>query len=154
LQEDEIAPTIFNVFSFSELGITGEGQLSGTKSAARMVVINLVLRITARSNRVQSMIQALRSLMLPIQLDRGCGGCRLYADIDNPNALLYTEEWATQKDLEREIRSDRFTRLLSVMESSPTSPVLEFLIIPRTRGLEYIAEVRDSSMGPETGFES
>ena len=108
------------------------------------VVIHLVLRITANPNRVQPMIQALRSLMLPIQLDRGCMGCHLYADTDNRNSLFYLEEWATQKDLEREIRSDRFIRLLSIMESSPTAPVLKFLFIPQTRGLDYIAEVRTS----------
>jgi hypothetical protein len=94
------------------------------------------------------MIQALRSLMLPIQLDRGCGGCHLYIDVSESNSLFYVEEWATQKDLEREMRSDRITRLLSIMESSPTPPVLEFRFVSHTRGLEYIAEVRSARMAP------
>jgi quinol monooxygenase YgiN len=105
-------------------------------------VIHLVLKIIADPKRVKPMIQALNSLMLPIQLDRGCGGCYLCADVGEPNSLLYVEEWATQRDLEREMRSDRFTRLLSVMESSPKPPVLEFQFVSQTRGLEYIAEVR------------
>ena len=88
------------------------------------------------------MVHALHSLMLPVQLDRGCLGCRLYSDVDESKSLLYVEEWATQKDLDREIRSDRFTRLLSVMESSPAPPALEFWFVSRIRGLEYIAEVR------------
>ena len=91
------------------------------------------------------MIQALNSLMLPIQLDRGCLGCHLYKDAGESNSLFYVEEWATQKDLEREIRSDRFTRLLSVMESSPKPPVLEFWFTWQTLGLEYIAKVRTGS---------
>ena len=90
------------------------------------------------------MIQALRSLLLPIQLDRGCGGCYLHVDSGESNSLLYIEEWATRKDLEREMRSDRFTRLLSVMEGSPKPPVLEFWLISETLGLEYIAEVRSA----------
>jgi quinol monooxygenase YgiN len=111
-------------------------------------VIHLVLKIIANAKGVQSMTHALRSLMLPIQLDRGCGGCHLYGDAGEPNSLLYVEKWATQKDLEREIRSDRFTRLLSLMESSPTPPVLEFWFISQTRGLEYIAEIRNRSKTP------
>ncbi len=90
------------------------------------------------------MIQALRSLLLPIQRDRGCGGCYLYEDTGESNSFLYVEKWATQWDLEREIRSDRFTRLLSIMESAPTHPVLEFWFVPQTRGLDYIAEIRTS----------
>jgi hypothetical protein len=94
------------------------------------------------------MIQALRSLMLPIQLDRGCGGCHLYADVGESNSLLYVEEWATRKDLEREMRSYRLNRLLSVMESSPVPPVLEFRFVSQSRGLEYFAEVRNGSTVP------
>ena len=119
-------------------------QSPGTESADRKSVILLVLKIAAKSNRVQPMIQALRSVMLPIQLDRGCGGCHLYEDTGEPNSFFYVEKWATQRDLEREIRSDRFTRLLSIMESSPTPPVLEFWFVPQTRGLDYIAEIRTS----------
>jgi quinol monooxygenase YgiN len=96
------------------------------------------------------MIQALHSLMLPIQLDRGCRGCHLYADTVDSISLIYVEEWATQKDLEREIRSDRFTRLLSVMESSPEPPVLEFWFNWQIRGLEYIAKVRTGPALPES----
>ena len=94
------------------------------------------------------MIQALRSLMLPIQLDRGCGGCHLYADVGESNSLLYVEKWATRKDLEREMRSCRLNRLMSVMESSPVPPVLEFRFVSQSRGLEYFAEVRDGSTVP------
>jgi hypothetical protein len=52
------------------------------------------------------------------------------------------EEWATVADLEREIRSPRFIRLLSAMEDAPNPPSLEFRFIPQTRGLDYIEEVR------------
>jgi hypothetical protein len=97
------------------------------------------------------MIQALRSLMVPAQLDRGCGGCWLYVDAMDPRCFCYVEEWATPTDLEREIRSARFTRLLSVMEDAPKPPNLEFRFISKTRGLDYIEEVRPvSESGPIT----
>jgi len=113
-------------------------------------VIHLVLRIIADPKAAQPMIQALNSLMLPIQLDRGCQGCHLYADAGESNSFFYVEEWASQKDLEREIRSDRFTRLLSVMESSPQPPVLEFWFSWQARRLEYVAKVRTAPPVPES----
>jgi quinol monooxygenase YgiN len=112
------------------------------------IVIQVALKIIADSKGVQPMMQALRSLMPPIQLDRGCRGCYLYVEVGEPNSLLYVEEWDTQKDLEREMRTARFTRMLSVMESSPTPPVLEFQFVSQTRGLEYIAEVQSARTPP------
>jgi quinol monooxygenase YgiN len=112
---------------------------------AVIAVIHLVLNIIANEKGTQSMIHALRSLMLPIQLDRGCGGCHLYIDQGASNSLVYIEKWATQRDLDREIQSDRFTRLLSIMESSPAPPVLEFWFVSKVWGLEYIAEIRNRS---------
>jgi len=105
-------------------------------------VVQLQLRITSGPGRVQQTIEALRSLMVPAQLDRGCSGCWLYVDDMDPRCLCYVEEWTTSSDLEREMGSTRFTRLLSVMEEAPKAPSLEFRFISRTRGLEYVKEVR------------
>jgi quinol monooxygenase YgiN len=118
------------------------------KSAIHRIMIHLVLRIMADPKGAKLMIQALRSLMLPIQLGRGCGGCHLYVDVGESNSFFYVEEWATQKDLEREMQSDRFTRLLSIMESSPAPPMLEFRFVSQIRGLDYIAEVRSARTAP------
>ncbi len=104
-------------------------------------MVQLFLRINTSAKDVQSIIYALRSLMLPVQLDRGCAGCHLYVDADDPYLLSYVENWETAEDLNREIRSNRFTRLLSVMESAPEPPVLEFRFLSHTRGLDYVEEV-------------
>ena len=112
-------------------------------------MIQLELRIVSDPNGVERMSQALYSLMPPVQLDRGCEGSRLYADPGESNSFFYVEEWASQEDLEREMRSERFRRLLSVMESSPVPPVLEFRFVTRTRGLDYVAEVLPIQAEPE-----
>jgi hypothetical protein len=93
-------------------------------------------------SRTQQTIQALRLLMVPAQLDRGCSGCWLYVDALDSRCLCYVEEWSTPADLEREIRSARFTRLLSVMEDAPKPPSMEFRFISQTRGLDYLEQVR------------
>lgn len=106
------------------------------------IVVQLQLRIISAAGRIQQTIQALRSLMVPAQLDRGCSGCWLYVDNMNSRCLCYVEEWASPADLEREICSARFTLLLSVMEAAPKAPSLEFRFISQTRGLDYVKEIR------------
>ncbi len=110
-----------------------------------VAMVQLLLRIRTLPGNEQAITDALRSLMVPVQLNRGCAGCHLYVDADDLQSLCYVEDWATVEDLDREIRSDRFTRMLSVMENAPELPVLEFRFLSHTRDLDYIKEVREVS---------
>ena len=40
------------------------------------------------------------------------------------------------------LATERFSRLLALMETAAEPPVLEFRFVERTRGLDYVAEVR------------
>ena len=91
------------------------------------------------------MLQALRSVMLPAQFEAGSMGCQLYAEAGEADSLCYVEDWATQEDLEREIRSTRFGRLLSVMETAAGSPGVEIRQVSDTLGWEYIRRLRGYS---------
>jgi hypothetical protein len=88
------------------------------------------------------MLQALRSLMLPAQFEAGFLGCQLYAEAGEADSLCYLEQWVTQCDLEREIRSIRFGRLLAVMETAAGLPTLEVRHVSETRSWDYIQEIR------------
>ena len=70
-----------------------------------------------------ALIQAMRSLMLPLQAAQGFMSCYLYQEADDGNTLCYIEEWQTHEDLDRQIRS-HFTHLLALMELSAAQPKL------------------------------
>ena len=57
--------------------------------------------------------------------------------------MRYVEEWTTEDAMRRPVRSQRFTRLLEVLESAPLPPRVEFDFVAETRGLDYVAEVRN-----------
>jgi hypothetical protein len=59
----------------------------------------------------------------------------------------YYEEWATEADLRRRVRSERFTSLLAVIEASQEPPEIRFDFLESTRGLDYVSEVRQAQ-GP------
>ena len=69
--------------------------------------------------------------------------------MDEANTFWYVEEWQDAGDLERELRSDRFSQLLALMETSAQPPALEFRVVTETRGLEYVAAVRETTGAKE-----
>lgn len=105
-------------------------------------MVQVVLQMTARPHRTVEMIQALRSLMLPLRAASGFISCRLYVDADTPDALCYIEEWKTTEDLDRQIRSNHCTRLLALMEEAAEKPDLRLNWISEIKGLEYLETVR------------
>jgi quinol monooxygenase YgiN len=90
----------------------------------------------------RSMTDALHELMLAARANRGCLGCCLSTDVGTQVDVRYTEEWTDETVLRRELRSDRFARLASLLESSTRPPVVEFVLPDGTRGLDYAEEVR------------
>lgn len=78
--------------------------------------------------------------------EKGFIACQLYLEDDNESTICYEERWKTREDLEEQVRSTRFTRLLDLMESARERPSLEFHFVFETRGLEYVAAVRDGGV--------
>ena len=56
--------------------------------------------------------------------------------------MRYLEDWETEADIRRRVRSPRFTSLLAVMESTLEQPQVQFDFISSTRGIDYVAEIR------------
>ena len=104
--------------------------------------MQLLLRITAVPGHTDALLQALRSVMRSVHVDAGCAEAHLLADVDDRNVLWYWEDWSGLDAFERHLRSERFARLLSVIETSSTLPLLECRLVTETRGLDYLARVR------------
>ena len=105
-------------------------------------MVQVVLRMVAHPRRTAEMIRTLRSLMLPLQAAPGFVSCRLYLEADCPEALCYVEEWRTPEDLDQQIRSIHYTRLLALMEAAAEPPNLQVNWVTEVKGLEYLETVR------------
>ena len=89
-------------------------------------MIQMSLSICSHSLGASELIEALRSVMRPAQLDRGCASARLYSEIGNPRCFNYVEEWESQEELLCNLRSGRFSRLIAIMEIAAEPPALRF----------------------------
>jgi quinol monooxygenase YgiN len=105
-------------------------------------MVHVALTLVARPRRVIEMLSALQSLMLPLRAAQGFVDCRLFRAVDDGNTIRYIEEWATPEDLDRQIRSSHYTRLLSIMEEAAEQPEFRMSWVEAVKGLEYLESVR------------
>ena len=108
------------------------------------VVIRLTLSIVAAQGESWRLIDALRSLMVPTRREQGCLSCQLVlsSESSDPARISYSEDWSSEEALREQVRSERFSRLLELMECASETPQLQFQLPGGVRGLDYVEEVR------------
>ena len=105
-------------------------------------MFQLNLRMTVRPHHAVEAVQALRSITIAAQVERGFVASRIFQEVGNPDALCLEQDWSSEQALKSHIRSSCFTELLMLMETAPEAPVLEVRSVPEVRGLEYVEAVR------------
>ena len=109
-----------------------------------MAMVRLTIALSETPSRsAPELLDALRFLAVGTRVEPGCLACSAWIDSDVVN---YVEDWASEADMRRRVRSDRFTSLLAIVESA-RDPRVRFDFVTVTRGLDYIAEVRDEVVG-------
>jgi quinol monooxygenase YgiN len=102
----------------------------------------LNLRMRVRPDQAYGAVQALRSITIAAQVERGFIASRIYQEAGNPERICLEEDWSSELELKSHIRSSCFTDLLMLMETAPEAPVLEVRSVREVRGLEYVEAVR------------
>lgn len=106
-------------------------------------VVRLAVALAAPATGTNQVVHALRLLASPTRIEPGCLECRVWIEDGEESTVRYVEEWATEDAMRLRVRSERFTRLLEVLESAPSPPWIQFDFVRETRGLDYVAEVRN-----------
>jgi quinol monooxygenase YgiN len=92
----------------------------------------------------RALASVLHQMMVAARAHPGCVGCSVSTNAGRQVGVHYEEEWVDEDLLRREVRSDRFSTLAALMESTTTMPAVEFFVGGGRRGLDYVAEVRAS----------
>lgn len=82
--------------------------------------------------------------MPSIRGEAGSLGCSLSIDVREKAVIHYIEEWRSEDDLTRNLRSDKFAALAELMERASEYPSIEFVLPGSTRGVEYVEQIRGS----------
>jgi len=103
--------------------------------------ILVTLKMIVQPERRSDLLETVRGMLEPARVERGCLSYRLYEDVENRNAFVLLEEWATQEDLERHISKDNQRRLLALMDLLSDQPELRFNTVSHTAGMDLIENV-------------
>ena len=106
------------------------------------IMVQAMLTMVAHPRRTAELIQALQSLMVLLRASPGFISCRFCQQADDANTICYAEEWHTSEDLDRQIRSSHYTRLLAIMEQAAEPPELRLNWVTDVKRLEYLESVR------------
>ena len=109
-------------------------------------MIFVTLKMIVRPERRGAFIETMRGMLEPTRVERGCLSYHLYEDVENKNALVLLEEWATQEDLEKHISKDK-QWLLALMDLLSEQPELRFNTVLHTSGMELVEDVLSKTQG-------
>ena len=104
-------------------------------------MIQATLKMIVRPERRGDLLATFRGMLEPARVERGCLSYRLYEDVENRNAFILLEEWATQEDLERHISKDNQRHLLTLMDLLSEQPDLRYNTVSHTAGMDLIEDV-------------
>jgi len=94
-------------------------------------------------------VTALHALMVAAKGEPGYLSSNLTTEMDGSFELLYVEEWASERDLKRQLLSNRFAKLAELMERATRQPKIEFSLQSGVRGLDYAEEVQREKGGTD-----
>ena len=103
-------------------------------------MIQLLIRMAAPFGHAVELVDALWTVTRPAQQARGCRFVQVYRWTNDDLRIDYVEEWDDAEALSAHFGSERFTRLLELLESAAEPPLVEFRVVSETHGLEYIAQ--------------
>jgi len=106
------------------------------------MMILFVLHLTLPLEKRIDAINTIKSIIEPTMVLPGCQSCKLYYDVENDDLMVLLEEWHSQEDLERHIRSDDFRNILAAMDLGSEPPIPEFHTVSSTAGMELIEKIR------------
>ena len=104
-------------------------------------MILATLKMIVHPEKRRDLLETMRGMLEPARVERGCLSYHLYEDVEDRNAFVLIEEWATQEDLESHIRTDHQRRLLALMDLLSEQPEVRFNTVSHTSGMNLIENV-------------
>ena len=88
------------------------------------------------------MMQTLLSMIEPVRKEKGCLNYDVFYGIDGQTVFNLIEEWETREDLDRHIRSDRFSVLLGTKSLLAKPLEMKIHTVSHSEGAEAVNVLR------------
>jgi len=87
-------------------------------------------------------MQTLVSMVEPAGKEKGCLSYDVLCDLEDPHAFSLIEEWETREDLDRHIRSERFSVLLGTKSLLARPLEMKIHTVSHSEGVEAVKALR------------
>jgi len=101
------------------------------------------IRMLFSAKKVGEALRILRSMAEQSRVQPGCLSSCVYRNEQEDNVLLFEQQWSTEADLERYLRSDDYRQVLMVLEMAMRQPEIRFDTILSSTGIETIEKARE-----------
>ena len=105
-------------------------------------MIVVILKIKVASTDRAEILELIRPIIGPTEAQPGCSLYRFYSETDDDDALVLLQEWRSQQDLDKFIRSRDFKRILAAMDLASQSPEFSINEVFSRDGMELVEKLR------------
>jgi quinol monooxygenase YgiN len=107
----------------------------------------IIMRITMKALREKrtEMMQTLLSMIEPSAKEKGCLGYDVFCDLEENHVFSLIEEWETHEDLDRHIRSERFSVLLGTKSLLEKPLEMKIHTVSHSEGAEAVNALRNKA---------
>ena len=108
-------------------------------------MISVTITMKALMEKRTEMMQTLLSMIEPTGKEKGCLSYDVLCDIEGKTVFNLIEEWETREDLERHIRSERFSVLLGTKSLLAKPLEMKIHTVSHSEGIEAVNGARGKS---------
>jgi len=105
-------------------------------------MVRSIIRMLIPLEKQSEALEILGSMIEQTQFEPGCLSCRLYRGVEDTLAIMLEELWLSEEDVQRHLRSDKYYKVLLVVEMATEPPEIRFDTIALSMGVERIEQAR------------
>lgn len=105
-----------------------------------MNVIRTIMNVLPEKQK--EVLQTLISMVTPTENEKGCLSFGIYGDIEDDNIFNLISEWETRPQLNRHMRSDRFSVLLGTKSLLSEPMKIQIFTVSNTEGMDAVDTIR------------
>ena len=105
-------------------------------------MVRSIIRMLIPLEKQSEALEIIGSMIEQTQFEPGCVSCRLYRGVEDARAIMFEELWLSEEDVQRHLRSDKYYKVLLVVDMATEPPELRFDTIALSMGVERIEQAR------------
>ena len=105
-------------------------------------MVRSIIRMRIPLEKQSEALEILGSMIEQTQYEPGCLSCRLYRGVEDALAIMFEELWMNDEDVQRHLQSDKYRKVLLVVEMAAEPPDIRFDTIEHSTGVERIEQAR------------